>query len=185
MLTDATVLVSYRDGVELVVGAGATPRHIAYHAHTVRLLLRYEGLTGKLRRLIDKVLSLLRVRPGYGTLGFEAELEVQKLTAIRDDLQRLLAKADGTLHSGDAIDPAILRAEMESVEAQLAKHEQALGSFERGRGVVAAEGTGEPHFARDTDASDLAARPNEDAETFAKAEGGAGANQAEGANNVA
>ncbi|MBP6842857.1 MAG: hypothetical protein KA201_03910 [Kofleriaceae bacterium] len=144
VLTDSTVLVSYRDGVELVVGAGATPRHIAYHAHTVRLLLRYEGLTGKIRRLIDKALSLLRVRPGYGTAGFEAELEVQKLTAIRDDLQRLLAKTDGALHSGEAVDPAILRAELESVEAQLAKHEQALGSFDRGRGAVAAEGPGEP-----------------------------------------
>lgn len=144
VLTDSTVQVTYHDGVELVVGAGATPRHVAYHAHTVRMLLRYEGLTGKLRRLIDKALTLLRVRPGYGTAGFEAELEVQKLTAIRDDLQRLLAKADGTLHSGEAIDPAILRAELESVEAQLAQHEQALGSFERGRGVVAAEGPDTP-----------------------------------------
>lgn len=144
VLTDSTVQVAYRDGIELVVGAGATPRHVAYHAHTVRMLLRYEGLTGKLRRLIDKALTLLRVRAGYGTAGFEAELEVQKLTAIRDDLQRLLAKTDGTLHSGEAIDPAILRAELESVEAQLVQHEQALGSFERGRGVVAAEGPEAP-----------------------------------------
>lgn len=148
VLTDSTVLVSYRDGVELVVGAEATPRHVAYHAHTVRLLLRYEGLTGKIRRLIDKVLSLMRVRPGYGTAGFEAELEVQKLTAIRDDLQGLLAKADGTLHGGEAVDPATLRAELESVEAQLAKHEQALGSYDDGVGSVAARGLRETHVRR-------------------------------------
>ncbi|MBK9031011.1 MAG: hypothetical protein IPL61_06695 [Myxococcales bacterium] len=160
--TDSTVSVTYRDGVEIVVGAQATPRHIAYHIETARALLRYEGLTGEIRKLIDQVLSLLHIRAGYGTRGFEADLEVRKLTGIRDDLHRLLARTDGRLHGGAALDPAELRAELASVEAQLAEHRQALGSFEDGRGAVAAEGpkatpqtgpsdAGAPHEAKTAD----------------------------------
>ncbi len=140
VLTDSTVRVSYRDGIVLVVGAEATPRHIAYHASTVRVLLRFEGLAGEIRKLIDKVLTHLRLRAGYGTRGFEAELEVQKLTGMRDDLQRLLARTDSRLQGGDALEPDLLRAELGSVETQLAEHRQSLGAFEHGRGIVAAEG---------------------------------------------
>ena len=147
VLTDSTVRVAYRDGVELIVGAEATPRHVAYHAETVRALLRYEGLGGKIRKLLDQVLSLLRLRAGYGTRGFEADLEVQKLTAMRDDLQRLLAKSDGMLH-GDDLDPAILRAEFQSVEAQLAEHQSALGSYADGAGHVEARGLAETRVQR-------------------------------------
>ncbi|MBK7074345.1 MAG: hypothetical protein IPH44_18780 [Myxococcales bacterium] len=140
VLTDSTVRVSYRDGIVLVVGAEATPRHIAYHASTVRVLLRFEGLAGEIRKLIDKVLTHLRVRAGYGTRGFEAELEVQKLTGMRDDLQRLLARADDRLHGGDALDPDLLRAELASVEAQLAEHRTKLGDYADGVGHVEARG---------------------------------------------
>lgn len=178
VLTDSTVRVAYRDGIELVVGAAATARHVAYHARTVRVLLRFEGLVGEIRKLIDKVLTRLRVRAGYGTRGFEAELEVQKLTGIRDDLQRLLARTDDRLQGGDALDPDLLRAELESVEAQLAEHRTSLGSFENGRGVVAAEGgdsaaskpfSGSPEASAADDAQGgLAATPHaEDASAFA------------------
>ncbi|NNH09169.1 hypothetical protein HLB10_19060, partial [Cellulomonas fimi] len=148
-LTGNAVHVRYGDdgGVRLEVGPRAEPEHVRRHAETVRQLRRYEGVMGLLRRLLSRVRQALTGHPAYGTAGFEANLEVQKLTAIRDDLEAQLrgveARADRMTRDGvDAAREAdSVRREIEAIQSQLDEHAARLDSYESGRGIVAAEDT--------------------------------------------
>lgn len=148
-LTGNAVHVRYGDdgGVRLEVGPRAEPEHVRRHVETVRQLRRYEGVMGLLRRLLSRVRQALTGHPAYGTAGFEANLEVQKLTAIRDDLELQLrgveARADRMTRDGvDAAREAdSVRREIEAIQSQLDEHATRLDSYEAGRGIVAAEDT--------------------------------------------
>lgn len=81
---------SYRDGeIVLEVGPDAAARQVRYHAATAKALLKYRGPLGRIRILLEDILTKLRIMPGYGTAGFEARLEVKKLRAIEADVMRL------------------------------------------------------------------------------------------------
>jgi hypothetical protein len=140
----AGVHVVYKDGdLRIEVGPDAEPRHVRYHADTARHLLRFQGPLGSVRRLLDAILTKLKLTPGYGTKGFEANLEVKKLLAIQKELEQLHKRLDGRVHqlSGDlsSIDARQIERELADIQEQLELHRRSVDSYDPGRGFVAAE----------------------------------------------
>jgi hypothetical protein len=144
------VHVRYGDdgGVRVEVGPQADPIHLRRHAETVRQLRRYEGVIGRLRQLLSRVRQLLAGHPAYGTAGFEARLEVQKLNRIIADLQAQQRAVEARADRLTGDQRTDLRQESESIgleiatlENQLARHEANVDSYAAGRGFVAAEDT--------------------------------------------
>lgn len=141
----SSVLVRYLDGVlHIEMGPEAGVRRLRAHLETARLLRQYEGPIGLIRRLVDRIRSLLRLTPGYGTRGFEARLEVRKLTEIKTALEQILRDihARAMRMSGEELVSAAererLQRELSAVEMQLAQHQELVNSYEPGRGFVAA-----------------------------------------------
>ncbi|AFE04347.1 hypothetical protein COCOR_01875 [Corallococcus coralloides DSM 2259] len=144
--------VRYRKGrVQIEVGPEAGPHQIRTHVETARLLRRYEGPIGHIRRLLSRLVQAVTriagdVIPAYGTLGFESRLEVRKLNRIISELESLHAGIDERIQKvGDKEGSALAR-EKESVqrdiaelELQLEHYERLVDSLEAGRGYVAAE----------------------------------------------
>ncbi|MEB3293061.1 MAG: DUF4157 domain-containing protein [Synechococcales bacterium] len=146
-LTGHTVRVVYLHGnLRMEVGPTAEPSHVQAHAETARQLRRYQGVLGFIRRLRDRIFSWLRIQPGYGDQGFEARLEVQKLTAIQADLsarqaaleQRMAALGTADAHHLQTQAEAIAQ-ELASIQEQLEEHAAEIDSYTSGRGFVAAE----------------------------------------------
>jgi hypothetical protein len=142
-----TVEVVYDNGrVRMEVGPKAEASHVAQHVETARQLLRYRGVVGAVRRVIDQINTILRLMPGYGTRGFEARLEVQKLTRIISELERMQADVDDRASrlSGDpslaktSAEGQAIGRELDALRKQLAEHQKAVNSFDRGSGRVAA-----------------------------------------------
>jgi hypothetical protein len=152
-VTGNGVHVRYGDkgGVRLEIGRDVEPQHIRRHVEVVRQLRRYEGPIGRIRALISRILSLINDKPPYDTLGHEARLEVDKLKAIIAELETeqtaVTARGD-RLTGAEQLDVAreaeSIGLEIEALEAQLAKHEANIDSYEKGRGFVAAEDTKSP-----------------------------------------
>lgn len=145
----AGVRVAYKDGaLRIEVGPDAQPRHVRYHVNTARHLLKYQGPLGQLRKLLDAILTKLRLTPGYGTRGFEARQEVAKLLGIQAELEALRARLDGRVRAlegqGDLsrLDARQLDRELAEIQEQLEYHQGFIDSYQPGRGFVAAEGTG-------------------------------------------
>jgi hypothetical protein len=145
----AGVHVAYKDGaLRIEVGPDAKPRHVRYHAGTARNLLKYQGPLGQIRRLLDAILTKLRLTPGFGTRGFEARQEVKKLIEIQAELETLRARLDGRVRTleghGDLsqLDARQIDHELAEVQEQLEYHQGFIDSYEPGRGFVAAEGKG-------------------------------------------
>src|SRR5262249_24905007 len=87
-LSGTSARVRIIDGaVEIEVGPKATAQHVADHVNTARVYLRCTGALGKIRLLIDKVLSALKLRRGITTQGGESRLEVKKLSDIMTRLE--------------------------------------------------------------------------------------------------
>ncbi len=138
-----TVRVHYDLGrVRIHHGSAATARDIELHMPTVRTLRRYEGVSGSIRIVLERAVRLLGFTqtPEYGTKGFEAELEVAKLTAIRDDLIAQQNAID--LNARRLIDAEVGREVIDrhiaDVDAQIREHARNLDSVEAGVGFVAA-----------------------------------------------
>jgi len=141
-LPGTTVHVVYRDGtVRIEVGPDAQPRHVGYHVATARLATRYQGPLGYARRLLDAILTKLRLTPGFGTEGFEARAEVKKLRAMQRDLEGLRGQLGAQVDalSSTHTDAATVERELVDVQDQLDRHAVALDSYEPGRGFIAAE----------------------------------------------
>jgi hypothetical protein len=166
-LTGNEVRVRYNDagGLRVEVGPKAQPEHVRRHVETVRALRRYEGVTGRMLRLVSKVRQLITGHPAYKTAGFEAKLEVQKLRSIITELEAnkaaIEAKAD-RLTGGAKIDLSVEAAaigkEIANLEGQVARHEANVDSYAAGRGFVAAEDTTPPSKGAETRAEALRAR---------------------------
>jgi hypothetical protein len=123
--------------IRLRVGPEATFREIAEHVATIRSMQRYQGLSGRVRALLDRITAWLTRNPGAGpgTRGWEARLELEKLPPIIEARAREMA------------DPATAparRAELElelaDLERQMREHAAAVDSVATGQGFVAAEG---------------------------------------------
>ena len=149
-LTGNAVRVHYgADGdLRIRVGPEATAEHIRRHLPTVRMLRRYEGVLGRLLRLLSRARSLLTGYPPYGSAGFEARAEITKLSGIIDELEaRLTAvqtRADrmlGEPPSRARAEADAITGEIEALQKQLARFETEVDSLRPGRGYVAAEST--------------------------------------------
>lgn len=145
---DASVQVRFEDGrVVVSVGKQATAWHVKSHVETVRLLKKFEGPIGAVRRLISRIGSFLKLTPGFGTKGFEAKAEVKKLNAMKADLETMISRADERAQrlSGDpeiaknAAEKAKMEQELARIEEQLAKYQKELGSYSPGKGFIAAD----------------------------------------------
>jgi hypothetical protein len=126
--------VSMRVGKE-----GVKARDIELHVPTARMMNRYRGFSGRVRRLLDQITNWLRLHPNppIGSRAWEAKLELEKLPAIIKDRAN-------RLESGN-LDPATeqqLMGELENLQSQLAEHARTLDTMDLdpGRGFVAAEG---------------------------------------------
>ncbi len=128
--------VTVRNGrVVIEVGPRTTAEDIEGHLGTARGQLRYQGPLGRLRALTERMGTLLRLRPGQGTLGAEARREVAKLRELRARLLSLEGTTAREARRGEDADTARRLAD---VEAQLEYYERLVDSYERGRGYVAA-----------------------------------------------
>jgi hypothetical protein len=150
-LEGTTVRVMYGQGhMRMEIGPGAKEFHIKAHVETARKLMRYEGVTGHVRRLLDRAQALLGLGgPEYGTLGHEAKLEVEKLTSMVESLkgmERAIYERSERLSKDPELaknmaEADAIRKEIDGLQKQLAEHEANLQSYEKGRGYVAATGT--------------------------------------------
>ncbi|GAA0924738.1 hypothetical protein GCM10009558_036980 [Virgisporangium aurantiacum] len=118
-------------------GATANVLEILAHAEVVRLLRRYEGLTGQVRRLWDAMLSLGGPNPARpfppGSMAFESWLEMQKLPEILEIRRAALGQAIG--RDGEEL----LRRDVEFLEAEYRRHAEVVDQMiiERGANFVA------------------------------------------------
>ncbi|MCP3143262.1 annexin [Pyxidicoccus xibeiensis] len=144
----SSVRVRYGDSgrVHIEAGPRATPAQIQAHLETAQTLQKYEGPLGQVRQLRDRAMQALTEKPGYGTQGFESQLEVKKLKGLITELEAVQKKIDTRLQSldnGAQAPTAAQRADMErelaSLRTQLAAHEQQIGSLAPARGFVAAD----------------------------------------------
>ena len=145
-----TVRVHYKDGpVWIEAGPQATAVHIQRHVATARFLRKFEGPLGWARRLLFDVRARIKSLPKYGTAGFEARLELEKLTAIEHGIlaekKAIEHKRDQGRAQADALDADAARGqrldrELLEIEEQLSYHADRLSSRSVGEGSVAAEG---------------------------------------------
>ncbi len=105
------VRVSYKHGVRLEIGPEAGTREIEWHIKTAKMLLRYEGPLGEIRKLLNAIGAKLRLVEKYGTEGFEAKAELEKLNAIKSQLEAAQHKLEATFaRYGEARDVAAAEA---------------------------------------------------------------------------
>ena len=138
-LSGSTVRVYYQPEVQIRVGRDATALDIELHVPTVRTLRRYQGLTGKVRALIERISNWIERNgePPVFSRAWEAKLELQKLPAIIEARQAKLASAD---LDGDT--RAQLETEIADLESQITRHARTLDQMDvnPGVGYVAVEG---------------------------------------------
>lgn len=120
------------------VGPYASLVDIAAHRRTVKLLERYSGLTGRIRRLLDRLRSFGRgAGRGNpfppGTRAFESHLELEKLPRILAERRKRLGKAV------TANDELALTADIRFLEEEIAKHQNVVDDMvlDPGAGFVA------------------------------------------------
>jgi hypothetical protein len=125
-------------GIEVRVGRDAGVRHIEDHIPTIRVMQRYQGLTGRARALLRRANAWLTGHPGAGpgTRAWEARQEIEKLNGIIDSRARELESPTLTPERR-----AEIEREIEGYERQLAEHRATLDrvTSEPGEGYVAAE----------------------------------------------
>ena len=123
--------------IRLRVGPEVKAKEIAEHVGTVTSMRRYEGLSGRLRALLERIRAWFKSNPmaGPGTRAWEARLELQKLPAIIESHAREMADPATLLERR-----AALEHEIDDLESQLARHAADVDSVEAGQGFVAAEG---------------------------------------------
>jgi hypothetical protein len=124
----------------MTVGVKATIDDVLAHQVVLKLMRRYEGLTGKVRLIWDKLVSLAGKKVGIpfeaGSQAYNSWLEVQKLPAM---IEARSAKYGPHL-TKDA--EAALRQDIEFLETELANHQAIVDKMvaEAGEDFVAKTG---------------------------------------------
>jgi hypothetical protein len=149
-LTGNAAHARFRDGrLVLELGPDADSIVMRQHLATLHTLQRYEGVVGYINRLISHVTALLGGGPAFGSRGFEARLDVEKLRGILNDLIALQESVEARLETIDHVptleELALQRRRIErdiaSVTEQLQHHAADIDSTEAGTGRVAMEDT--------------------------------------------
>jgi hypothetical protein len=131
-------------GVDVRVGPDATPLDIALHAGTIQAMQRYRGTLGNVRRaLFDAFAIGGRSGLTVGSRGWEAQLEIAKLSAV------IVSRMEGLAgHTPTPELQARVHADIQSLENQLLINRMILSDAglrgTAGRGYVAAEDEGPP-----------------------------------------
>lgn len=124
-------------GVWMEVGPGARAVDIQMHANTVRSMRRLQGISGRIRRLIERMRRWARLNPSPppGTRAFEARLEMEKLPAIISE------RANALRNAVTPEEQVRLMMEVEHLQAQMESHARFVDAVETepGIGYVAAE----------------------------------------------
>jgi hypothetical protein len=106
----------------MTVGVKATIDDVLAHQVVLKLMRRYEGVTGKIRQLWDKLVSLAGKKAGIpfeaGSQAYNSWLEVQKLPAM---IEARSAKYGPHLTKEAE---AALRQDIEFLESELAHHQE-------------------------------------------------------------
>ncbi len=124
-------------GVWVEVGPGARAVDIQMHANTVRSMRRLQGISGRIRNLINRMRRWANLNPAPppGTRAFEARLEMEKLPDI-------IAERANALRNATSPEEQIrLMAEVENLRAQMEHHSRFVNAVEAepGVGYVAAD----------------------------------------------
>jgi hypothetical protein len=145
------------------VGAKASVEDVLAHQTVIKLIRRYEGTTGKIRQLWDKLRSLGGKTPANvnpfppGSQAYNSWLEVKKLPAM---IEARSAKYGPHL-TKDA--EAALRQDIEFLETELAQHQKVVDQMilEAGEDFIAKTGDSTLHAANDLGYSlpDVAKKP--------------------------
>lgn len=124
--------------VRLQVGPEASLSMVMHHERTLGAMRRYEGVTGSLHSLLDRVQAWVRGGghiPPY-TRAFEARFELQKLPPIIQSLRQELTSGVLTEDTRTRIE-----AQITYLEQQLEMHAGAFNDLAEGLGYVAARDT--------------------------------------------
>jgi hypothetical protein len=109
--------------IEVRVGPRTTLEDILVHRAVVAEIQRYNGVLGKLRRLVDAAKDIGKKRRfPHGSIGWRTELELSKL-------DELLSARKGLL-LGDVLEHSALKAEIQFLEGRQIHHQSALRSIE-------------------------------------------------------
>ncbi len=121
--------------VRLEVGRSASLEWVAMHETTLRSMRRYEGLTGSLRNLLERVQAYKRGggRIPPGSRAFEAHFELQKLPQMVAEFRERLSQ-----HGLDDTTRESIELQIASLEAQIREHASHLDDLAPGLGFVAA-----------------------------------------------
>jgi hypothetical protein len=135
--------------VQIQIGERASAADVSAHVAVAELMLRYSGLGGKLRRLVDHFTNLFSgpegKRPEVGSRAWEAKLELTKLDRMMRERHAELAQiADQPADKRDPARQAELLNDLDVLESQFNEHAAVFNAIElataEGRGYVAAEG---------------------------------------------
>ena len=145
-LNGGTVRAYYKPDLHIKVGTKASVADIQLHVPTVRTLAKYQGLTGKVRALIERIANWIKRNgePPVFSRAWSAKLELQKLPAIIEARQARLASGDI-----DADTRTQLEIEIADLESQITRHARTLDEMDTNPGVgyVAAEGVSKQDIA--------------------------------------
>ncbi|TQV71511.1 hypothetical protein FLL45_20380 [Aliikangiella marina] len=158
-------------GMWIEVGPGARSVDIQMHAQTVRSMRKLQGISGRVRQLLNRMRRWANMNPAPppGSRAFEARLEMEKLPGI-------IQERANALRNATSPDEQIrLMAEVEHLKSQMENHSRFVNAVESepGVGYVAAKGLDQPALTKalgkieDPDARAAIAAHTEDAPVLA------------------
>lgn len=122
--------------LRVIAGPNANADHIMLHGKTVKVMLEYQGLSGYLRNLLDRMITMFRggtADPPVGSRAYNAKIELQKLPQAIEIVHQDLAKGNITAEAAQS--------KIKDYREQMRTHEAALGDFSAGPRVIAARDT--------------------------------------------
>src|SRR6185436_17778805 len=112
---------------------GASVVDVESHVAAVKTMLDYRGLSGFLRNLLDRI-GVIWGRPkppGVGSRGWEARIEVKKIT------ERIVKVHEEMAKSPPGMKPEDAAAFLDYLQKQAEYHARAINDLETGVGYIA------------------------------------------------
>ncbi len=128
------------------VGPEATLADVLAHENIIKIMRRYDGVSGKIREVWDKLLSIMGKAPDDmppfppGSQGYNSWLEIKKLPDLVE--ARLLKYGDGTVDGIRRGNESALDADLDFLEGELKRHQKFIDemAFEKGADFIAKTG---------------------------------------------
>lgn len=136
--------------VQIQIGERASAADVNTHVAIAKIMLRYSGVGGRVRRLAARFAALFTGvnPPQVGSRAWESRLEIMKLDRMMGERHAELARiADQPADQRDNARYAELMNDLDVMETQYAEHAAVFNAIEmgtaQGRGYVAVEGLSE------------------------------------------